>query len=202
MAQITPRPEAAQVPSSQSGMLRIAVVTSLPYLRSVDSSISEARYKGRRFDRNSLGGGFVEETAYVDTGVFISSNSMVLQRASVFYNPDSASFVPETMIIGKTVLSGNAKILWRSYLSNARVSGNMELSDVMVCGNPWIRITGDGKLIGAQNLSEGDIRIAPTVMMNNVSLIGRISITGNGIIGHLTKTVLDKMVLELNDQKS
>ncbi len=147
-----------------------------------------------------MGGAFVDERAHVDVGVFTGPNSIIYERVNAFYNPDSIGFAPETIIVGRTLLRGDTRILWRSYISNADISGSIELSDVRVCGEPRIIITGKGKIIGGQNKSEGNAHIAPGIMLSNVSLIGEISITGTGVIGHLTKAALNRLMLEHSTQ--
>ena len=189
--------QASQVPSSESGIAKIAAVTALSYLRKVDPSISEAIYHGIRFHREPMGGAFVDERARVDTGVFAGPKVILYGNVSAFYNPDSATFTPETVLVGNTLLRGNVKVYWWSYISNANISGNIELKDIKVCGGkPKIAITGEGKIIGGQNKSKGDVHISPTITLNNVSFIGKINITGTGVISHLTKFALDRLVLE------
>ena len=169
-------------------------VTSLPRLRDVDPSIPGARCRGRLFDRNQLGGGFVEDTAFAGPGVFVGMDALLLQRVRAFNNPDLTNFIPETVIIGNTALSGDVKVFWRSYISDAKISGKIELSDITVIGSGCgIEIRGRGEIVGGQSRSEGDIQITPSIMLDNVSFAGKMKITGNGVIGYLTSEFLKKM---------
>lgn len=169
----------------------IIQIAMLPELRYVDLAITEAKLGDRIFHRHLIGGGFVENTAYVDADVHLSKTSMVLQMAKVFGNPESEmDFTCATEIHENTVISGNARIFWKSYICNAKISGDIELSEATVLGeNTGIKITGKGKIEGGKTDRQGKINIDHIIKLDNVSLIGDIRMSGSGLVRDFTYEV-------------